>query len=117
MPRETLEDANIKLDPVISDIMGMTGRAMLEAIIGGESDPVKLAALAHPRIRSPPEELREGVRGRIMPHHGFLLQLHLQQIDALNVAVAAIDREVDTRVEPFRIAVELLLTIPAPTMV
>ena len=45
---------------VISDIMGMTGRAMLEAIIGGESDPVKLAALAHPRIKSPPEKLREG---------------------------------------------------------
>jgi Transposase IS116/IS110/IS902 family len=110
--QKTLEDANIKLDSVVSDIIGMTGRAILEAIIGGESDPVKLAALAHPRIKSPPEKLREAVRGRIMPHHRFLLQLHLQQIDALNVAVAAIDWEVDTHIEPFRIAVELLLTIP-----
>jgi hypothetical protein len=70
--QKTLEDANIKLDSVISDIMGMTGRAMLEAVIGGESDPAKLAALADPRIKTAPEKLREALHGRIMPHHSRL---------------------------------------------
>jgi len=110
--QKTLEDANIKLDSVISDIMGMTGRAMLEAVIGGESDPAKLAALAHPRIKTAPEKLREALHGRIMPHHRLLLQLHLQQIDALELAIGSLDREVDTRIEPFRTAVELMLAIP-----
>jgi transposase len=110
--QKTLEDANIKLDSVISDIMGMTGRAMLKAVIGGESDPAKLAALADPRIKTAPEKLREALHGRIMPHHRLLLQLHLQQIDALNVAIGSLDREVDARIEPFRTVVELMLAIP-----
>jgi transposase len=56
--QKTLEDANIKLDSVISDLIGVTGRAMLAALIAGETDPGKLAALAHPRIKAPPEQLR-----------------------------------------------------------
>ena len=110
--QKTLEDANIKLDSVISDIMGMTGRAMLEAVIGGESDPAKLAALAHPRIKTAPEKLREALHGRIMPHHRLLLQLHLQQIDALELAIGSLDREVDTRIEPFRTAVDAVQITP-----
>jgi transposase len=110
--QKTLEDANIKLDSVVTDIIGMTGRAMLEALIAGETDPSKLAALAHPRIKAPPARLREALRGRIMKHHRFLLRLHLQQIDAIDTAVAEIDREVNERIEPFRITVELLTTIP-----
>jgi transposase len=58
--QKTLEDANIKLDSVISDIIGRSGRAMVEALIAGESDPDTLAALAHRRIKAPPAELREG---------------------------------------------------------
>jgi len=57
--QKTLEDANIKLDSEISDIIGPTGRRMIEALIAGETDPAKLAALAHPRIKAPPEQLRE----------------------------------------------------------
>jgi transposase len=110
--QKTLEDANIKLDSVISDILGLSGRAMVEALIAGESDPDALAALAHRRIKAPPAVLREALRGRVTPHHRFLLQLHLRQIDALDDAVGAIDREVDTHVEPFRMAVLLLTTIP-----
>ena len=110
--QKTLEDANIKLDVVISDIIGMTGRAMLAALIAGETDPGKLAALAHPRIKAPPAQLREALRGRIMKHHRFLLRLHLQQIDAIDTAIAEIDREVNERIEPFRTTVELLTTIP-----
>jgi len=110
--QKTLEDANIKLDSEISDIIGPTGRRMIEALIAGETDPAKLAALAHPRIKAPPEQLRESLHGRVMTHHRFLLRLHLQQIDALDVVVSDIDREVNTRMEPFRTATELLTTIP-----
>jgi transposase len=110
--QKTLEDANIKLDSVISDIIGLSGRAMVEALIAGESDPDTLAALAHRRIKAPPAALREALRGRVTNHHRFLLQLHLQQIDAINAAISAIDREVDVHVEPFRAAVLLLTTIP-----
>jgi transposase len=110
--QKTLEDANIKLDSVISDILGLSGRAMIEALIAGESDPDALAALAHRRIKAPPAVLREALRGRATHHHRFLLQLHLRQIDALDDAIGAIDREVDTQVEPFRMAVMMLTTIP-----
>jgi len=110
--QKTLEDANIKLDSVISDIIGLSGRAMIEALIAGESDPDTLAALAHHRIKAPPAALREALRGRGTAHHRFLLQLHLQHIDALDTAISAIDREVDTHLEPFRTAVLLLTTIP-----
>jgi transposase len=110
--QKTLEDANIKLDSVISDIIGLSGRAMVEALIAGESDPDTLAALAHRRIKAPPAALREALRGRVTDHHRFLLQLHLRHIDALDTAISAIDREVDTHVEPFRTAVLLLTTIP-----
>ena len=110
--QKTLEDANIKLDSVISDILGLSGRAMIEAMIAGESDPEALAALAHRRIKAPPAALREALRGRVTHHHRFLLQLHLRQIEALDDAIGAIDREVDAQIEPFRIAVLLLTTIP-----
>ena len=110
--QKTLEDANIKLDSVISDVMGLSGRRMIEALIAGQSDPEQLAQLAHRRIKASPEELCEALRGRVTRHHRFLLSLHLQQIDAIDVAIAAIDQEVDAQVEPFRTTVHLLTTIP-----
>jgi transposase len=110
--QKTLEDANVKLDSEISDIIGPTGRRIITALIAGETDPAKLAALAHPRIKAPPEQLREALRGRVMTHHRFLLRLHLQQIEALEATLAEIDRTVNERIEPFRTAVELLTTIP-----
>src|SRR5215208_6175380 len=93
--QKTLEDANVKLDAVLSDLLGRSGRAMLEALVAGESDPAKLAALAHPRLAATPERLREALRGRATRHHRFLLRLHLDQIDALDAAVARVDREVE----------------------
>jgi transposase len=110
--QKTLEDANIKLDSVITDIMGLSGRKMIEALIAGESDPVRLAQLAHPRLKATPEVLGEALRGRVTRHHRFLLRLHLQQIDAINTAIEQIDREVDAGVEPFRAMIALLTTIP-----
>ena len=110
--QKTLEDANIKLDGVISDIVGLSGRRMIEALIAGESDPEALAALAHRQIKASPAALREALRGRVTNHHRFLLRLHVQHIDALDAALNAIDREVDIHVESFREAVLLLTTIP-----
>ena len=80
--QKTLEDANIKLN-AISDVLGMSGRAMIQALIDGETNPARLADLAHRRIKSSPELLREALRGRVTEHHRFLLALHLKQIDAL----------------------------------
>src|SRR4051794_387711 len=110
--QKTLEDANVKLDGVLADLLGKSGRAMLEALATGEDDPAKLVALAHPRLSATPERLREALRGRVTECHRFLLRLHLRQIDGLSAAIADIDREVEARIEPFRKAVELLSSIP-----
>src|SRR5215218_2243165 len=110
--QKTLEDADLKLASVLTDVTGTSGRAILDALIAGESDPVTLAALAHQRVKAPPEKLAEALRGRVTSHHRFLLRLHLRQIDALEAAVAEIDREVEADLEPFRAAVRLLSSIP-----
>lgn len=110
--QKTLEDANIKLDSVITDIVGLSGRRMLEALIAGQTDPESLAALAHGRIRATKGELEAALRGRVTDHHRFMLRLHLDHLDAVDAAIARIDKEVDGNVEPFRAAVEMLSGIP-----
>jgi transposase len=110
--QKTLEDANIKLDSVISDIMGKSGRAMIKALIAGERDPDKLARLADARLEASPAELREALRGRVTKNHRFLLRLHLRQIDALDAAIAAIDRQVEADMAPFRVAAEQISSVP-----
>jgi len=110
--QKTLEDANIKLDSVITDIVGLSGRRMIEALIAGETDPAALAALAHRRIKARPAELEAALRGRVTEHHRFMLRLLLQHIDAIEAAIAQIDQEVDGKVEPFRTAIQILSTIP-----
>src|SRR6266545_4975133 len=99
--QKTLEEANIKLESVLSDVMGRSGRAMIQALIDGESDPAKLAALAHWKVRASAATLREALHGRIKRHHRFLLRLHLQQVDAPDAGLAC-----------FRDAVKQLSTIP-----
>jgi hypothetical protein len=76
--QKTLEEANIKLDSVISDVTGASGRAMIEALIAGETDPLRLARLASSRIKASPAILGEALRGRVTRHHRFLLRLQLQ---------------------------------------
>jgi transposase len=110
--QKTLEDANIKLDSVVTDILGLSGRRILEALIAGQTMPHALASLAHRRIHASSEELEAALRGRVTKHHRFLLKLHLDHIDALDAAVRSIDEEVSANVEPFRAAIELLSTIP-----
>lgn len=110
--QKTLEDANIKLDCVVTDILGLSGRRILEALIAGERLPKALATLAHRRIHATSEQLEAALRGRVTQHHRFLLKLHLDQIDAIDAAIQSIDKEVDGNVEPFRAATELLIEIP-----
>jgi len=110
--QKILEDANIKLDSVLTDLMGKSGRAMIEALIAGETNPAKLASLADRRAKASHEEFREALRGRVTKHHRFLLRLHLNQIDALDAAMATVDAQVEANLGPFRTAVELLISIP-----
>jgi transposase len=110
--QKTLEDANIKLDSVVSNIIGLSGRRILKALIDGQSVPQALAVLAHRRIHASSDELEAALRGRVTKHHRFLLKLHLDQIDAFDATIARIDEEVDSNVEPFRVAIEMLSAIP-----
>jgi len=110
--QKTLEDANIKLDSVVTDILGLSGRRIIEALVAGQTMPQALATLAHRRIHASADELEAALRGRLTKHHRFLLKLHLDQIDAFDAAIAAIDQEVNVNVEPFRAAIELLSSIP-----
>jgi transposase len=121
--QKTLEEANIKLDSAITDIMGLSGRRMIEAMIAGERDPGKLAALADRRIKASSEELRKALRGRLTEHHRFMLELYLGQYDAVEAAIERIDQQVDaliTRMDEtveagqatFRALIILLCTIP-----
>jgi transposase len=123
--QKTLEEANIKLDSVISDILGLSGRRMIKAMIAGVTDPSKLADLADRRIKATREELRDALHGRLTDHHRFLLGIYLKQYDALDALIMEIDRRVDASVArldeetkaqagqcPFRSLIELLCTIP-----
>ena len=110
--QKTLEDANIKLDSVISDVMGKSGRAMIEAMIAGETNPAKLASFADRRLKASPSQLCAALRGRVTTQHRFLLRLHLKQIDALEAAIAEIDQQVEGDIAPFRAAVKQLSSAP-----
>jgi transposase len=96
--QKTLEEANIKLDTVISDILGVSGRRMIEAMIEGVRNPQKLAALADRRIKASPKELYDALHGRLTQHHRFLLRLHLGQYDTLDAAIQQLDVQIEERI-------------------
>jgi transposase len=110
--QKVLQDANIKLASVLSDLQGESGRAILSALVAGEEDPRRLASLAHPRVKAPAEEIVAALEGRVREHHRFMLRLHLAQIDTLDRAIGEVDARLETELEPFRDAAELLDTIP-----
>jgi transposase len=93
--QKTLEEANIKRGSVISDIMGVSGRRMIEAMIGGVRNPHKLAELADRRIKASPKALYDALHGRLTGYHRFMLELHLEQYDALAKAIARTDDAID----------------------
>lgn len=107
-----LEDAGIKLSSVASDITGVSGRAMLEALIAGDRDPAGLADLAKRRMRSKIPELTEALTGRFSEHHSFLARLHLDLIDGHSRAIEELDERIEQAMQPFRAARDLIVTIP-----
>ena len=110
--QKVLEDANLKLASVVTDIMGLSGRAILEAIVRGEGDPRRLAKLADPRVKATPAQLQDALLGRIREHHRFMLRLHLGQVDALNQSITLLENRLDDVLLPFAAVVERLQTIP-----
>lgn len=110
--QKTLEDANIKLTGVITDIMGKSGRAVLAALVSGEDDPQKLASLVDRRVKASPQQLMDALQGRVRDHHRFVLELHLKQIDALSSAIGELEGRLGKELDPFREPAALLETIP-----
>jgi transposase len=107
-----LEDAQIKLSVVASDIFGVSGRAMLQALLAGERDPERLAQLARARMRAKLSLLAEAFTGFFTDHHGFLLARMLDRIDALSADIAALDARIEALIGPFAQAVDRLDEIP-----
>ncbi|MBC7896554.1 MAG: IS110 family transposase [Cytophagaceae bacterium] len=110
--QKTLEDANIKITGVISNVLGMSGRTLLDALVAGETDPERLVELTRGRLKASRSELVEALRGRVRDHHRFLLKLHLAQIDALTAAVRDVEGRVGETLTPFRERTSLLTTMP-----
>src|SRR6266536_2028117 len=126
--QKTLAEANIKLDSVISDIVGASGRRIIEAMIAGVRQPRKLADLAGKQIKASPKELYDALHGQLTDHHRFLLELHLRQWDGLDASIRTIDLEIDQRIEriderrgadepPFRTLIGNADTVPGVSAV
>jgi transposase len=110
--QKALEGANLKLGDVASDVLGVSGRAMLEALLGGEQDPEALAELARGRLRAKLPELRQALLGRVQPHHLVLVRALLAHVDFLEDAIARLQEEIEGRLPAFGDEVALLRTIP-----
>jgi transposase len=95
--QKTLEDTNLKLGDVVSDVMGKASSMILYAIAGGETDPVRLASFAVGRVRASKEELEAALTGKVTEHHRFMLNAHLKQISCLNSAIEQITAEIARR--------------------
>ena len=109
---KTLELANVKLGSVVSDIMGVTGRAILKAMIEGEEDPQILAGLARGSLCRKRKELAEVVPGLMRDHHRFLLREQLETIDHLSERIGKLDARIEAVTRPFASAIELLESMP-----
>ncbi len=107
-----LETANIKLASVASDVFGVSGRAMLRALIAGEASPEAMADLARGLLRRKRDDLVLALDGRIEEHHRFLLAMQLRRLEAIEADIEALDRRIDERLEPYRAPHTLLMQIP-----
>jgi transposase len=105
-----LEDANLKLASVVTDIAGVSARAMLEAILAGQRDVETLADLARGRLRAKRDQLKEALEGRVTAHHSFLLTEHLSMLDTLDEAIEHVSGEIAQRLAADQEAIALLDT-------
>jgi transposase len=110
--QKVLEDANIKLGDVASDVLGVSGRAMIRAIIDGQDDPERLAELARRSLRGKIPELKRALLGRVTEHHRFLLRALMDQIESLEGLVARYEARIDEAMKPYSAAAERLRGIP-----
>ena len=110
--QKVLEDANIKLGSVASDVLGVSGRAMIRAIIDGREEPAELADLARKQLRGKIPELTRALEGRVTDHHRFLLRGLMEQIDSLEGWIARYDARIAAAMEPLAAASERVRGVP-----
>lgn len=110
--RKVLEDANIKLDSVASDALGVSGREMILALMQGRDDPAELANLARGRLRTKLPELEQALEGQVTAHHRFLLRELMRQLSFLEGQVARFEEQIERQMPPFEWAARLLRTMP-----
>lgn len=107
-----LESSNVKLSAVASDVLGVSGRMMMEALLQGHADPMVLADLARGKLRKKLPELKKALEGRFRSHHRFMLEQILGHLDFLDEWIERISEEVTERLDPFCRLIELLCSIP-----
>jgi transposase len=110
--QKTLEDANLKIASFVSDLLGVSGRAILQGLINGETSPERLLVRTTGLLRAEPDLLHAALEGRVREHHRFLLRLHLTQIESLEEGLRTIDGRLNLLLQPFSAVVERLSTIP-----
>jgi|SRR5262245_6665465 len=110
--QKVLEDANLKLGSVAADVLGKSGRAMLRALIAGQTDPAVLAELALGRLRKQIPRLRPALTGRVTEHHRFLLRLLLDEVEMVEQLLGRLDERIGAVLAPFFEAARRLMTIP-----
>jgi transposase len=110
--QKLLEDAGIKLDSVVTDVVGKSAREMIEALIAGERDPAVLADMARTRMRPKIGELQEALVGRFEDHHALMARMHLDHIDQLSEIVDRLDAEVDRLMAPFAEPATRVMSVP-----
>jgi len=110
--QRVLEDANVKLSSVVSNVVGLSGRRIVRAMINGETDAEQLAELGHPRLRCSKKDLEEALRGSVREHHRFLLRQHLRTIEQLEQTVGEFEARIEALLVPFQVEFARLTTIP-----
>jgi transposase len=114
---KVLEDANVKVGSLITDITGKSGRAVLNALIAGEHNPATLVELTSTRLKTPRPELVRALQGKVTSHHRFLLRMHLEQIDGVDRSLTQLDAQIEEQTRPFAEVVDRLQRIPGMSQI
>jgi transposase len=110
--QKVLEDANIKLASVVSNVFGVSGRAMLEALMRGEVSPEETADLARGKLRPKIPQLVEALEGYVNEHHRFLIQMQMEHLVYMDKAIAQLHQRIDEKIKPYQHDVDLICTTP-----
>lgn len=110
--QKVLEDANIKVTSVASDMFGVSGRAMLDALLAGDMSPEEMAELARGRMRPKIPQLVDALEGRVSEHHRFLIRMHLEHLGYLEQAIAQLYQRIDEKIKPYQHQIDLIRSTP-----